>query len=255
MSLITEWNALAANVRDTGLQIFATAEVPRTHKGFADVRVLALTLLARTISKVKGAMILLDAMRIVEARTITRCCFENLFWAVGLIEEGEAFVGKMRDDDVSHRKALGQSIFGTEIQLEEDVEARLRAFMKDINKRSSDTKMLLPKHVAQIRKDFEKMYIFYGQLSGDSAHPSVTALKRYVVPDTDSEEGGIDVEPVVSERELAETYEYLCMTSIGLCVAVNQIIGGTAGGAALNGIADRYADLSDRTKAQFKRAA
>jgi hypothetical protein len=48
VSLITEWNALAANVRDTGLQIFATAEVPRTHKRFADEKVLALTLLGCT---------------------------------------------------------------------------------------------------------------------------------------------------------------------------------------------------------------
>lgn len=93
-----------------------------------------------------------------------------------------------------------------------------------------------------MRPDFEKTYIFYGHLSGDSAHPSVTALNRYVVPDTEREEGGIDVEPLVSEKELAETYEYLCMAAIGVCVAVNQVIGGTAGGSMLNSIADRYTD-------------
>jgi hypothetical protein len=73
-------------------------------------------LLARTISNVKGAVLLLAARRIVEARTITRCCLENLYWMVGLAEEGESFVRKMRDDEMSHRKALGQSIFATEIQ-------------------------------------------------------------------------------------------------------------------------------------------
>ena len=37
-----------------------------------------------------------------------------------------------------------------------------------------------------------------------------------------------------------------------MCVAANQIIGGTTGSAALNGIAERYTDLSDRTKAEVK---
>jgi hypothetical protein len=47
----------------------------------------------------------------------------------------------------------------------------------------------------------------------------------------------------------------ICVAAIGVCVAVNQIIGGAPGGVALNGIAERYAALSDRTKAEFKSAA
>ena len=53
-------------------------------------------LLARTVWRVKGALILLEAKHIVEARTITRCYFENLYWLVGLIKEGEAFVRKIQ---------------------------------------------------------------------------------------------------------------------------------------------------------------
>jgi hypothetical protein len=45
------------------------------------------------------------------------------------------------------------------------------------------------------------------------------------------------------------------MTAIGVCVVVNQIIGGAHGAVALNGIAELYAALSDRTKAEFKSAA
>ena len=75
---------------------------------------LALTLLARTISNLKGALILLDARRIVEARTITRCCLENLYWTIALTEKGDAFVLQMRDDDLGHRKATGQAIFANE---------------------------------------------------------------------------------------------------------------------------------------------
>jgi hypothetical protein len=48
-------------------------------------------------------------------------------------------------------------------------------------------KSLSAKQAAEIRPDFEKTYIFYGHLSADSAHPSVTALNRYAVPDTERE--------------------------------------------------------------------
>jgi len=253
--LVTEWATLASDVRDAGLEIFGTANVPVTSKGFADEKVLALMLLARTLSNVKGALLLLDAKRVVEARTITRCCFENLYWSIGLAEEGDSFVRKMRDDEMSHRRAQGQSIFAAEVQLEENVNARLREFMKGANKKFGNARTLTPKQVAQVRRDFERTYIFYGHLSSDSAHPSVSALNRYAVSDTEHEAGGIDVEPVVSEKELAETFEYLSMAAIGVCVAVNQIIDGAKGGETLNAIADRYSVLSNRTQAQFKKAA
>jgi hypothetical protein len=57
--------------------------------------------------------------------------------------------------------------------------------------------------VARVRRDFEKTYIFYGQLSSDASHPSTTALCQYIIPESHPEGGGIDVEPVVSDRELA----------------------------------------------------
>ena len=195
-----------------------------------------------------GAICLLDAKRIVEARIITRSVFENLYWVIGLAEQGEAFVRQMRDDEMSNRRMRGQDIFATEVNLEEDVSSRLRTYLKGVNKQFGGAKTLTPKHVAQIRSDFEKTYIFYGHLSSDAAHPSVTALNRYVVPESHPEGGGIDLDPIVSAEEVAETYEYLCMTAMGVFVAANQIIGGTPGDGALNGIADRYTSLSNAAK-------
>src|SRR5262245_857304 len=81
-NLVAEWRALVCDIRDAGLKIFADAELLVTAKGFADEKVLALTLLVRTVSHIKGALLLIDARRIVEARTITRCCLENLYWVV-----------------------------------------------------------------------------------------------------------------------------------------------------------------------------
>jgi hypothetical protein len=249
MSLIEAWTTLAADIRDTSLEIFATANVAITAEGFADEKFLALTLLARTVSNTKGAMVLLDANRIVEARVITRCCLENFYWTIGLAEEGKTFVDKMRDDEMSHRKAQGQTIFAKNIQLEEDVRIRLRAYMKE-NKRFDGARTLSPKQVAEIRSDFEKTYIFYSQLSSDAAHPSVTALNRYSVAGSEFVSPGFDVEPVVKDEEVTETLEYLCMAAIGVGIGVNQILGGTTGGNVLNSVAERYIVLSNRTKMQ-----
>lgn len=110
MTLVEEWKSLARDIPSTGLRIFDTANAPVTLKGFADEKVLGLMLLARTVPNVtrtvpnvKGALAPVEARCIVEARTITRCCFENLYWVVGLAEEGDAFVRKMRDDEMSPR--------------------------------------------------------------------------------------------------------------------------------------------------------
>lgn len=121
--------------------------------------------------------------------------------------------------------------------------------MKDANKKFANAKTLSPKHVAAIRADFEKTYIFYGQLSSDAAHPSITALNRYILKGTPEEPGGIDIEPELRDGELCETLEYLCMAAVGVCVGVNQIIGTSNVDVDLSGIADRYIDLSNRVKA------
>ncbi len=241
---IPAWTALAEKLRKTGLDIFATANVPITAKGYADERVLALTLLARTLSNLKGTLLLLREKRIIEARTITRCCYENAYWVIGLAEEGEAFVRKMQHDEMSHRKQLGQFVFENGVTLE--AEDRLRAWLRNTNKRFADAKMLYPKQVAAL-SDIWRSYVFYSQLSSDAAHPSVTALNRYVVPHTADEVGGINVEPIVKGEEIEETLELLCQAVMCVCVGVNQMLGGTQGGSALNGLADEYVALSNKS--------
>lgn len=241
---IPAWTALAEKLRKTGLDIFATANVPITAKGYADERVLALTLLARTLSNLKGTLLLLREKRIIEARTITRCCYENAYWVIGLAEEGEAFVRKMQHDEMSHRKQLGQFVFENGVTLE--AEDRLRAWLRNTNKRFADAKMLYPKQVAAL-SDIWRSYVFYSQLSSDAAHPSVTALNRYVVPHTADEVGGISVEPIVKDEEIEETLELLCQAVMCVCVGVNQMLGGTQGGSALNGLADEYVALSNKS--------
>ncbi len=82
---------------------------------------------------------------------------------------------------------------------------------------------------------------------GMRQRPSLTALNRYVIPHTADEVGGIDVEPIVTDEEIEETLELLCQAVMGVCVGVNQLLGGTRGGEALNGLADDYVALSNKS--------
>jgi hypothetical protein len=252
MTTIAAWTAFAEKLHKVGLDIFATAAVPVTYKGFSDEKVLALTLLARTNSNLKAALLLLREKHIVEARTITRCCYENLYWVVRLLDDGHAFVRKMVDDEMTHRKNRGEFIFENGLTLETDVEARLRAFLKDANKQFAAAKTLHPKQVAG-KSVVGTSYLVYGQLSSDAAHPSVTALNRYVVPHTQDDVGGIDVNPIVKDEEIEQTLEFLCLAAMHVCVAVNQMIGGTEGGKALNGLADEFVEHRDTSAKERSR--
>jgi hypothetical protein len=144
--------------------------VPITKKGFPNEKVLALAPLARSLSNQKGTLSLLREKRIAEARTITRCRYENLYWVVGLIEEGEAFARRMANDDTSHRKHRGQLIFEAGVTFDDEVEDRLRAWLRNANTRLAGAETLNPKKVASLGGDVGKSYIFYSQLSSDAAH-------------------------------------------------------------------------------------
>ena len=153
------------------------------------------------------------SLKLVVPRNHEVCVFQLA------LPKKDAFVVEMRADEMFHRQAMGQAIFQSQSVLGQDVEERLRKTMKDINKSEFGKKTLNPKTVAQIRDDFGRTYLFYSQLSTDSAHPSVAALSRYVV--TAHPDGlGFDTEPLIKPSEVAETFEYLSMACVGVCVAV-----------------------------------
>ena len=140
-------------------------------------------------------------------------------------------------------------MFKPEFNIDDAIKSKLAAWMSESGKRFKDAKSLNPMGVA-LKTDLGRSYIFYKQLSSDAAHPSLDALNRHVIPHTRDETGGIDVDPVPTDDELVETLEYLCMAVMGVLVGVNHIIGGTEGGRALNGLADRYKVFSDESAAQ-----
>lgn len=208
MTLQKEWISLAADIRKAGLDVFATADVPMTEKRSADPMIVVLELLARSLSNVKSVLTLLKDQDIVEARVITRCCLENFYWAVGVADGRDDFVRKMVEDDMNHRRAIGQTIFWSTRDLDDAVKGRLQTFMRDSKKRFADARSLNPKQVAHLRADIGRSHMFYGHLSMD-AHPSTTTLKRYLVIGH-AEGDGIDVVPAIRKPKSARPSNISC---------------------------------------------
>jgi hypothetical protein len=245
MALMDDWKSQAHGLIRASHEIFATAVVPTTENTRHKEQFTGLTLLARTASNLKGALILLDNRRVVEARVLARCCIENALWMAGLATEGDAFIHEMLSDDAHHRRGRGERLFARRAPLDNETSAKLRARLREIGEAYQNPTQLNPGGVAKRNNTGSQIYIFYEQLSADAAHPSVDALNRYVVKDDE-----IEAEPDLDEAEIVETLEYLSMAVLGVCFGVNDLLGGTPSAANLNGLAVRHLELSKQAHGQ-----
>jgi hypothetical protein len=246
------WLTFADKLSPVGYKLFNHVnKVPITENGAADVRILAVALLARTISNLKATLALIKAGSVVEARTIARCCFENLFMVAALATEGDEFVKEYFRDEIATRKLRGEHLLQqtSKSSAPKEWKLPLRASLKEW-KNYPASKTLTPKSIAA-KGPVESAYIFHSQLSADAAHPTTDALSRYLTrfEENDVEVRGIDVNPVPDEQELADTLDLACNAVIGVYVGVNQILVGTEANADIIALADEYQSLSQDAQA------
>ena len=102
---------------------------------------------------------------------------------------------------------------------------KLRAFLASLGRGQTKRKSLDPKRVAALGP-LLKGYVYYSQLSNDAAHPTVTALQRYLGR---SHENGepirtIDIDPLVSPKERRQTLLMACEALLGVCIGVMEIL-------------------------------
>src|SRR5712671_2880776 len=86
-------------------EIMIQCKLEVTKRGLTEPKLLGLALLSRTLANFKGVMVLTREHLVVEARVLTRCCYENMFMIGGLYTEGEAFADKMVADEAAGRKS------------------------------------------------------------------------------------------------------------------------------------------------------
>ena len=104
----TSWLAHAQHLANIALEIIGQCDRLDVTRGTKDPKVIALALLSRSLGHFKAICRLLEIGLIVEAQTLTRCIFENLFVQGGLAEQGDKFVQKMVDDLAKSRQSRRQ---------------------------------------------------------------------------------------------------------------------------------------------------
>ena len=233
------WTAFANELRHAGLRIFAASEVRAAADDKHQLQIAGLTLMARTLSNFKAALLLLREKQIVEARVIARCCYENSLWVLGLLKGGQKFKNEMIGHDMKHKRITLQTVFSSRVDLEEDREEKLKQWMRD-TKHWDMSGTLTPKDVAKTTAD--DSYIFYQFLSLD-AHPTIDALNRHYDPD-DGDAGGIVVAPEMKLSEEIETLNLLCLPVLGVFLNVSQLLGHEETPPELHWISQEYVRLT-----------
>jgi hypothetical protein len=238
------WLAHADRLANVSLDIIGQCDKFDTTKGMKDPRVIALALLSRSLSHFKGIFRLLETGLLIEARTLTRCIFENLFMQGGLVERADEFVQKMVDDAAKSRQSRGSWVLGwlDEMEGTSSYEEGLRETMEKL-------RTLYPKpraiNFGQITREssLKNAYLWYKQLSSDAAHPSLEALSRHI---TKQDDGSllVSVEPVASEKDVIDTMEWACQALMGVTVGANQIAGPVKAGEKLSALADEFLQLA-----------
>jgi hypothetical protein len=242
MAALDDWLNLTTKLLEGGVAVITTGAVNLSDESKSHPKVLSLLLLARTLSHVKGIRMLAKVGRTLEARILVRNCFENSFWVGKLAKDGQKFVAEILEDEKKRRNAKGQLLFDQRLEFEEDVDKKLRQWMKD-HKSWSKSATLTPKGVAK-ETATEKTYVFYSELS-DDAHPSTDTLARHLLPDDEHDNPGIDLEPPLKMDELIEPLRLNACAVLSVLFGVNEVMEAEAS-PMLTELANEYLLLQEQ---------
>lgn len=243
-----KWISFARKLLDLCVEIQRAANVQVTEKGFHDPKVLALALLGRTYLNLKGVIAVGENGLAVEARILTRSCYENLIFVARLVEKGDEFVDQMIDDDLKSTRSRGEFVLEDISDLDplgEEMAGQLHERLQQLKDRRPRARFINTKDAAKYSV-IKPAYLFYSQLSGDSAHPSITALKRHLIRLVENGEIvlGLDIHPTERGTEVADTVNIACNAVLGTCVAVNQILGFTEASSLISSFAAEYQEIA-----------
>jgi hypothetical protein len=239
---LDKWIALASKMRDAGVELIGQSGKTISNVEAEDPRVIALALLARTLSHLKAITILTQQKMLIEALTLARSCYENSFRIARLDVDGESFVQEMRAESVANVKARGQTILENGCDIDPNYKADVQEVLRHIKKNHKDARILPPKNVVK-ETAIAEAYLAYLVLSRDS-HPTLSSLSRHLEYDG-AEDGSpiFVVEPEPSTEQLTETLIFACAATLTACVGTCQMVGLINSPLSLQEVSQAYADL------------
>jgi hypothetical protein len=223
------------------LQIAGQADVRVTEHKLLEPKLLALALLSRTLGNFKGAVRLVEQGLLVEARVLTRCCFENQLVVGGLHAQGIEFAQQIKADDVAGRKARLKFVANNEAIFQDLSQETRNEMAKSQQWLAASKGSYLKFKEASESGPFKEIYLAYSQYSGDAAHPTFTALMRHFT--VEDKTLTFDVVPPRNDHQLDETLHLACMSLIGVMIVVNEMCGYAEAGKRLPELNGRFQTL------------
>jgi hypothetical protein len=235
------WVAHGDKLLQLARSIYAEADLMESGMGASDPKVIALALMCRTVGNFRGVMSMVEQGLIVEARTLTRSCCENLIWIDALAAAGKEFVREIVANEYKSKEMRGQVLaqWAGGQQTEPPFTKELHAYLNSIKSKSKN--LINVKSTAQsgILKD---AYIIYGQLSSDAAHPSADSLSRHIRRES-NDSIAIVADGLTDHAESLQTMEFACSHLLGVCVGTNQILGRVPSGKSMHDLFEEFLAL------------
>ena len=235
LSLAIEYSQRLLN---TSIDVVGAARIQPDKRRARDPRVIALTLLCRSISNFRATLLLAQQEQVMEARAMVRLLNENLLWLGALRERGAAFVEDMIADQQHNDAVIARATMRLTSKHGGDVSSegalKLRSIIKSIDKRTSRGKKLHANEIAA-QGVVELAYVDYLAFSLDALHCSVRSLGRHLSSERTetTDELTVSVVPNTPPKEVLSTVLNACSALMGAAVAANEQIGFTTASAAL----------------------
>jgi hypothetical protein len=129
---LRQWIELADKLLGLGYDVAGAAgpQILKNDDNQGDIRLMAVSLIARSLSNMRGVFAMIRDKRIVEARVLARCIIENQFWIAGFAEDPDKFRQALISQDLNKKGSSGQILFETG-ELSDEIEQKLRQWMRD----------------------------------------------------------------------------------------------------------------------------
>jgi hypothetical protein len=221
--LITAWDDFARKLCAAGARLMQEAQFPKNDL----VKRTATALVCRTVNNISGVRLLLRRGLLVEGRTITRSCYENLFWIAGLTTKGDAFIQLMSNDSDVSKRRLGNDLkeFAEKQGHVSEETEKLESFLDGLEATTKGKTGINNKEEAEAA-NLKDGYTIYRALSGDAAHPSLTSLSRHI--DIIGEDEQLQIRGaamLASDDEVEETLQLACGAALGVFSGANTLLG------------------------------
>jgi Family of unknown function (DUF5677) len=221
--LLGRWDVLAQELMEAADHLFEVTDLGDESDPLHAVRISALSVMCRSTNQFAALRLLMVNGFIVEARTVTRCCYENLFWLGGLKEKGLEFLKQMEAAHTQSSRALSKDLLKWWRSKEgfQDTSKKLEAFIDSMKNKPSGK---INAEQEAKGAGLDAAYVMYRALSNDAAHPSAKSLSRHVREDVDA---GVTVcgDPQWEDAEEdLDTWDLGCGVLLMVCIATNEIL-------------------------------